>query len=222
MSTKRRPKRKTRIPIKYNDTVCDLTQSKGGVGSSKDDDGSEKRMDNGRIDDGGSGSKVDGKEFNVTEFDFPLLSEINSMNRKGCSNMSLGEEGTKEKEYEKADNCDEVRHENEENYEMDRNINQKDGMNSDLNMHNISQNGTIANENDYCKTPTSKTFANIVRPVVDNGDNKLCQIPITVEDGREVVIFDEELIIEGSRKWSLTLCGHFVGFKMSYSEIQSG
>ncbi|GJX98938.1 RNA-directed DNA polymerase, eukaryota, reverse transcriptase zinc-binding domain protein [Tanacetum coccineum] len=39
-------------------------------------------------------------------------------------------------------------------------------------------------------------------------------------EGREVVIFDEESVMKGSRKWSLTLCGHFVGFKMTYSELR--
>ncbi|GJU24964.1 RNA-directed DNA polymerase, eukaryota, reverse transcriptase zinc-binding domain protein [Tanacetum coccineum] len=39
-------------------------------------------------------------------------------------------------------------------------------------------------------------------------------------DGREVVIFDEDLVMKGSRKWSLTLCGQFVGLKMTYSELR--
>nr|GEX70046.1 RNA-directed DNA polymerase, eukaryota, reverse transcriptase zinc-binding domain protein [Tanacetum cinerariifolium]GEX75873.1 RNA-directed DNA polymerase, eukaryota, reverse transcriptase zinc-binding domain protein [Tanacetum cinerariifolium] len=38
--------------------------------------------------------------------------------------------------------------------------------------------------------------------------------------GKEVVVFDEEIVREGSRKWALTLCGRFVGCKMSYSELR--
>ena len=30
----------------------------------------------------------------------------------------------------------------------------------------------------------------------------------------------EELVMEGSKKWLLTLCGYLVGFKMSYQEIK--
>ncbi|GJS70464.1 hypothetical protein Tco_0703305 [Tanacetum coccineum] len=61
---------------------------------------------------------------------------------------------------------------------------------------------------------------NVTKPDNTDDDNKLSLIPMCDEDGMEVVIFDEELVIEGSRKWAMTLCGHFVGFKMSYSEIR--
>ncbi|GJX41567.1 hypothetical protein Tco_0256557, partial [Tanacetum coccineum] len=51
-------------------------------------------------------------------------------------------------------------------------------------------------------------------------DNKLNLIPTEInDDGAEVVIFDEEIVKEGSKKWELTVCGHFVGYKMSYQEI---
>ncbi|GKA71325.1 retrovirus-related pol polyprotein from transposon TNT 1-94 [Tanacetum coccineum] len=72
------------------------------------------------------------------------------------------------------------------------------------------------NENDKNK----ETFANVVKPDSVDIENKLSLIPVCVEEGREVVIFDEELVMEGIRKWSLTLCGHFVGFKMSYYELR--
>ncbi|GKB86604.1 hypothetical protein Tco_0958876 [Tanacetum coccineum] len=48
-------------------------------------------------------------------------------------------------------------------------------------------------------------------------DNKLDLIPTEINvDGIEVVIFDEEIVNEGSKKWELTVCGYFVGYKMSY------
>ncbi|GJX37022.1 hypothetical protein Tco_0250325, partial [Tanacetum coccineum] len=41
-------------------------------------------------------------------------------------------------------------------------------------------------------------------------DNKLNLIPTKInDDGAEVVIFDEEIVKEGSKKWELTVCGHF-------------
>ncbi|GJX35106.1 RNA-directed DNA polymerase, eukaryota, reverse transcriptase zinc-binding domain protein, partial [Tanacetum coccineum] len=55
---------------------------------------------------------------------------------------------------------------------------------------------------------------------VEFGAQKLYLIPIEFrDDGSEVVVFDEEIMEEGSKKWSLTMCGYFVGYKMSYQEL---
>ncbi|GJU33233.1 RNA-directed DNA polymerase, eukaryota, reverse transcriptase zinc-binding domain protein [Tanacetum coccineum] len=52
-------------------------------------------------------------------------------------------------------------------------------------------------------------------------DNKLNLIPTEInEEGIEVVIFDEEIVSEGSKKWELTVYGYFVGYKMSYQELK--
>ncbi|GJV44787.1 RNA-directed DNA polymerase, eukaryota, reverse transcriptase zinc-binding domain protein [Tanacetum coccineum] len=52
-------------------------------------------------------------------------------------------------------------------------------------------------------------------------DNKLNLILTEInEEGIEVVIFDEEIVSEGSKKWELTVCGYFVGYKMSYQELR--
>ncbi|GKB23490.1 ribonuclease H-like domain-containing protein [Tanacetum coccineum] len=52
-------------------------------------------------------------------------------------------------------------------------------------------------------------------------DNKLTRIPTVISDnGVEVVIFDDEIIKEGGKKWDLTVCGYFVGYKMSYQELR--
>ncbi|GJY82054.1 RNA-directed DNA polymerase, eukaryota, reverse transcriptase zinc-binding domain protein [Tanacetum coccineum] len=40
------------------------------------------------------------------------------------------------------------------------------------------------------------------------------------ENGNEVVIFDEEIVKQGSERWGLTVCGHFVGFDMHISELR--
>lgn len=34
-----------------------------------------------------------------------------------------------------------------------------------------------------------------------------------MDEGREVVMFDDELILEGSKKWMFTLCGHWLDAK---------
>nr|GEV95405.1 reverse transcriptase domain, reverse transcriptase zinc-binding domain protein [Tanacetum cinerariifolium] len=38
--------------------------------------------------------------------------------------------------------------------------------------------------------------------------------------GEEVVLFDEELVKEGSEKWQLIVCGYFVGCRMSVKELK--
>ncbi|GJU17368.1 RNA-directed DNA polymerase, eukaryota, reverse transcriptase zinc-binding domain protein [Tanacetum coccineum] len=52
-----------------------------------------------------------------------------------------------------------------------------------------------------------------------NSGNKFNLVPTDKEDGRDV-IFEEEMVEEGSKKWKLTLCGYFVGYKMSYWELR--
>nr|GEU69349.1 RNA-directed DNA polymerase, eukaryota, reverse transcriptase zinc-binding domain protein [Tanacetum cinerariifolium] len=62
------------------------------------------------------------------------------------------------------------------------------------------------------------SYANIM----SNGslDNKLDLIPTEInKDGIVVVVFDEEIVNEGSKKWELTVCGYFVRYKMSYQEL---
>ncbi|GJZ94838.1 zinc knuckle CX2CX4HX4C containing protein, partial [Tanacetum coccineum] len=52
-------------------------------------------------------------------------------------------------------------------------------------------------------------------------DNTLNLVPTIInENGLENVIFDEELVIKGSKKWELFACGYFVGYKMSIQELR--
>nr|GEZ69393.1 reverse transcriptase domain, reverse transcriptase zinc-binding domain protein [Tanacetum cinerariifolium] len=52
-------------------------------------------------------------------------------------------------------------------------------------------------------------------------NNKLWSILTEIlEDEREVVIFDEELVTLGSEKWNLIVCRYFVGYKMSVGELR--
>ncbi|GKF73466.1 hypothetical protein Tco_0219798, partial [Tanacetum coccineum] len=54
------------------------------------------------------------------------------------------------------------------------------------------------NSTDKCDTPDSSM----------QNDN---DIKVIIEDGNEVVIFDEYLALKGSEGWCLTICGQFVG-----------
>ncbi|GKA65309.1 RNA-directed DNA polymerase, eukaryota, reverse transcriptase zinc-binding domain protein [Tanacetum coccineum] len=62
------------------------------------------------------------------------------------------------------------------------------------------------------------SFSNAVQGTNFMGDNKLKLVPCATKEGRKVVDIDP-IIEEGSKKWGLTVVGHFVGFKMSYREI---
>ncbi|XP_071725901.1 uncharacterized protein [Rutidosis leptorrhynchoides] len=59
--------------------------------------------------------------------------------------------------------------------------------------------------------------------IVGNSNNSklrsLNLVPTFMNDGGEVVIFDEELVNEGSKKWLLTACGYFLGCSMAYSAM---
>nr|GEY08122.1 RNA-directed DNA polymerase, eukaryota, reverse transcriptase zinc-binding domain protein [Tanacetum cinerariifolium] len=53
-------------------------------------------------------------------------------------------------------------------------------------------------------------------------NKNLFSIPTSTKDnGEEVVIFDEKIVKEGSKKWANTLCGYFVGCNMSPAELSA-
>ncbi|XP_071733503.1 uncharacterized protein [Rutidosis leptorrhynchoides] len=65
------------------------------------------------------------------------------------------------------------------------------------------------------------TYANIVNKNEMNVEKLLSYIPPSVDkDGNEFVIFDEELVNEGCRKWNTTACGYMLGCSMSYNAMQ--
>lgn len=62
-------------------------------------------------------------------------------------------------------------------------------------------------------------FTDIVN--VSKHDNKLLIIPTEMDNnGNEVVVFDDELIELGSVKLRKTVCGYFVGCKVSLNEAR--
>ncbi|GKD74968.1 zinc knuckle CX2CX4HX4C containing protein, partial [Tanacetum coccineum] len=52
-------------------------------------------------------------------------------------------------------------------------------------------------------------------------DNKLLHVPTKVSgNGDSIVIFDDEIIELGSQKWSLTVCGQYIGCSMGFNEAR--
>ena len=90
---------------------------------------------------------------------------------------------------------------------------------------NVSKPETPINSNDACNTDNMTTmnktsYANVTKSNLSYLNNKLCHIPTSIsENGIEIVIFDEEIVMEGSKKWEHTPCGYFVGYKMYAQEI---
>ncbi|GJR75541.1 putative nucleotidyltransferase, ribonuclease H [Tanacetum coccineum] len=67
----------------------------------------------------------------------------------------------------------------------------------------------------------SKSYDNASKTLIAPLNNKLNFFPTVVNElGNEVVIFDEELVEIGSKKWQLTLCDYLVGHRMSLPEAR--
>ncbi|GJU33568.1 RNA-directed DNA polymerase, eukaryota, reverse transcriptase zinc-binding domain protein [Tanacetum coccineum] len=51
-------------------------------------------------------------------------------------------------------------------------------------------------------------------------DSQDTSLPTVINEiGQEFVIFDDELVMEGSKKWEMSACGYFVGYRMSMQEL---
>ncbi|GJX06151.1 RNA-directed DNA polymerase, eukaryota, reverse transcriptase zinc-binding domain protein [Tanacetum coccineum] len=90
-----------------------------------------------------------------------------------------------------------------------------DGDGSDsLHKKNRRCDGEEDNQGQGMKKNVHCSFTDVTKANQCNVDNTLSLVPMCM-------VFDEELVREGSRKWELTLCGHFVGCKMSYTELRN-
>nr|GEW21390.1 RNA-directed DNA polymerase, eukaryota, reverse transcriptase zinc-binding domain protein [Tanacetum cinerariifolium] len=88
----------------------------------------------------------------------------------------------------------------------------KDGNNTD--------NYNAVNEDNSNIESREKSYANKMSNGI-NVNNDLFFIPTGKnENGEKVVVFDEELVKEGSEKWKFTVCGYFVGYKIGVNELR--
>ncbi|GKD87777.1 hypothetical protein Tco_1358931, partial [Tanacetum coccineum] len=70
------------------------------------------------------------------------------------------------------------------------------------------------------KKADKKSFADAIAMNLVDNDRKLECIPTEFDkNGVEVVVFNEIMVEEGIKRWDLTLCGFFVGHKMSVNEL---
>ncbi|GKC84404.1 RNA-directed DNA polymerase, eukaryota, reverse transcriptase zinc-binding domain protein [Tanacetum coccineum] len=79
----------------------------------------------------------------------------------------------------------------------------------------------VSDINYAASADTKMSYASAANKLENLIDNKLMTVPTEIDEfGNEFVVFDEELINDGSRRWQLTLCGFFVGFKMRINELR--
>ncbi|PWA82932.1 reverse transcriptase domain, Reverse transcriptase zinc-binding domain protein [Artemisia annua] len=83
-------------------------------------------------------------------------------------------------------------------------------------VNNVRTDANVNNKNEAKVWNNKKNWNDLTKEF----EKKLSLIPTAIEDGRDVVLFDDEMVNEGSVKWNLTLCGQFVGTKMTYSELK--
>ncbi|PWA70936.1 hypothetical protein CTI12_AA260310 [Artemisia annua] len=100
-------------------------------------------------------------------------------------------------------------------------------LNSDVQVFDNSNKGvkaTVESGNNlngkYNNGPkTGHSYANAVSQSLF--DKKIISIPTEIdESGNEFVMFNEDLIAEGSKKWEMTVCGYFVGCNMAMNELR--
>ncbi|GJT44300.1 RNA-directed DNA polymerase, eukaryota, reverse transcriptase zinc-binding domain protein [Tanacetum coccineum] len=71
------------------------------------------------------------------------------------------------------------------------------------------------------KKTCRKSFVEAISQNLMECDKALESIPTKIdENGVEVVVFDDVMVAEGSKRWELTLCGFFVGYRMSINELR--
>ncbi|GJY90846.1 RNA-directed DNA polymerase, eukaryota, reverse transcriptase zinc-binding domain protein [Tanacetum coccineum] len=201
MSNRRRSKRKIKIPLKFRDTVCDLMGNKNNCGYDEVRDKIEENDSEGY---GITGETIANgtEELEMMEMmtEFPKIakalnrsesvSDVENVNTTPVRNMIVNDDNS-------------TPNRNGSNIESNEHV--KD--NNQKNDNKLDMEG--ANLKSYATT----IYENVV-------DNKLKLIPTGVSNGREVEMFDDEFLYEGIKKWQMTLCGHFVGYRMSYAELR--
>ncbi|GKE38383.1 RNA-directed DNA polymerase, eukaryota, reverse transcriptase zinc-binding domain protein [Tanacetum coccineum] len=191
MSNKKRPpKRKPKIPNKFNDHIMSNLSPKRKNSSDVDD------LDAIRV---------------PTEDKVEIIGEIG--------------ESSKEKVMEEGECVEELIH--VVNDVASSNLKSGDekhnGIDKELNK------GVFGNADSEAKNDISSGVMNedaerglnygIPNPFIDCSSDNHKTASNEAHNSRKVVIFDEELVKDGSEKWKYTVCGYFVGYRMGINEL---
>ncbi|GJS35094.1 RNA-directed DNA polymerase, eukaryota, reverse transcriptase zinc-binding domain protein, partial [Tanacetum coccineum] len=210
MSTKRKSKRKPKIPFKFGDYVCDLIGKKNNKENNVDCDSNDEIGGNGREEyhgnhcgnDGGNDGGKDGRFKGDTDKEeegnevMELVNEFPTIQESLNCKVNVSESNSGYSSPKIHNMPDEIKSPEKQNSNI-----------TEPKSHKLNEGGVLR------KSFVFTVAENII-------DNKLKLIPTGMNDEREVVMFDDEILHEGLKKWQLTLCGHFVGYKMSYVELR--
>ncbi|GJU73070.1 hypothetical protein Tco_1264475 [Tanacetum coccineum] len=182
-------KRNVHLSIRYNDHVMsNLSQNKSNSKQIKNYD--EIRVRKG--DDNGVSD----------EFEKEKLGEANV----DCEKNSVTNCGLNDKNHKDLDGLNEPK-------ECLDNSEKKDT--EELESNRVNNHSVETNSVDLSKSH-EKTYASAIKSTSYFETNKLLFVPTELNEiGEEVVVFDEDLVELGSKKWELTLCGHLIGHTMS-------
>ncbi|GJY76477.1 RNA-directed DNA polymerase, eukaryota, reverse transcriptase zinc-binding domain protein [Tanacetum coccineum] len=195
MSNKKRStKRQVRVPVKFNDHVV------GNLSQKRNDDCAEELNEQIRVLDEDPNIKGGNDKNDLTN----VIDEPN----RGIVNENMVSNGVKSV-VDKNDVVKEV-----VGTDGTNDVDVKDKLGTDSNGNKVQGNSNgVQGET-------------IVRPMrmllrVWMNLNKLNFMPTGLNElGNEVVVFDEELVEIGSKKWQLTLCGYFMGHRLSFPEVR--
>ncbi|GJY60420.1 RNA-directed DNA polymerase, eukaryota, reverse transcriptase zinc-binding domain protein [Tanacetum coccineum] len=201
--TRRSSNRHKKVPIKFNDTIHDLNnKNRKNSGASDEDDG------NGT--DGGMNKLIDNNEVRIAAEERGSQGSVLSGDGNGNRNVE-DQENIVSKSTVQSIDFDKVTVEDITNV--------SDSDDEDDFVEGVSK---ITRCSDKMEMNEMKSYANVLNMNIAGADsNKLFVVPTRVNDkGDEVVIFDEELVREGSKKWENTACGYFIGCNMPVYEVK--
>ncbi|GJU58819.1 hypothetical protein Tco_1236585 [Tanacetum coccineum] len=194
--TLQRSRRRVRVPNKFEDAICTLNQKN----NSQIGDNNEQ-LENNKMNEGI-------KEIGVND-----ESKASDDGEKDVMSENQEEEMNTECYYSLERDKDIQTENNQYNNDGSHiNPNKVNSIPMQVNVHTVKTCIRIGESNkSHAKQVTTG----------DCVDNKLNHIPTLInENGQEFVIFDDEIISEGSRKWELATCGYFVGYRMSIQELR--
>nr|GEV08283.1 hypothetical protein [Tanacetum cinerariifolium] len=204
-----------RIPNKYKDTVCELNKKKQDT-SVEIDDQDEIRVTNDELGDNGGngGNKCVSENGDEIRTDCDANEGITCVyiTDKVADDVVLSMKQVNTNESEMCGNTDKVRIGEDKSYKAyeDAEADVYNVSDSKLNKHPDVKNMNF---------PTRPTYAFMASNNAELNRN-LDFEPTLTEGGNEFVIFNEDLVNNGTIKWKFTICGHFVGMRMSYNEFK--
>ncbi|GJU23584.1 RNA-directed DNA polymerase, eukaryota, reverse transcriptase zinc-binding domain protein [Tanacetum coccineum] len=233
MSNKKRlPKHKPRIPNKFNGHIMsDLSQKRKNTSEVDDIDEIRASMDDKVENNGEIGKKS--KEVAMEEIEcvnelvhedneeaISKLKNINQESEVSDKELNKGVFGSADAGVKNV--VDSVEVEGEGGKDQTEGL--KVGSPKPLIQCTIDDYNHVLNESQNYKSndePNMKSYANKLTNGMNTSDNELFFVPTIMNgNGEKVVIFDEELVKEGSEKWKYTVCGYFVGYKMDINKLR--